>query len=95
MQARGLQAVAANSADTLFKMLSVDRFEVALVTSTQLLAPNGVALEGAERVGTALASSYSYHVLHRKHADLIPKFDAVLKAMKADGRFQKYLGGPT
>lgn len=94
VQARGWQAVAANSADSLIKMLAVDRFEVALITSTQLLPQNGLVLEGVERVGPTLASSYSYHVLHRRNADLVPRFDAVLKAMKADGRFVKYLSSP-
>lgn len=94
VQARGWQATAANSADTLFKMLAADRFEVALVTSTQLLPQNGLQLEGVERVGPMLTSSHSYHVLHRRNAELAPRFDAVLKAMKADGRFQKLLNAP-
>lgn len=91
LQARGLQAAAVNSADSLFKMLAVERFEIALVTSTQLLAQNGLMLEGAERVGPVLMSSPSYHVLHKRNADVIPKFDAVVRSMKSDGRFQKYL----
>lgn len=92
--ARGWQATAANSADALFKMLAADRFEVALVTSTQLLASNGALQEVAERLGPVLTSSYSYHVLHRRNAELAPRFDAILRAMKADGRFLKYFSSP-
>ncbi len=94
VQSRGLKAAAINSADSMFKMLAVERFEIALVTSTQLLPQNALILEGAERVGPVLASSFSYHVLHKKHAGLIPKFDASLRAMKADGRMAKYLSAP-
>jgi polar amino acid transport system substrate-binding protein len=91
LTARGWQATAANSADSLFKMLTVDRFEVALVTSTQLLAHSGLVPDNVERAGPVLSSSHSYHVLHRHNAELAPRIDAVLKAMKADGRLQRYL----
>lgn len=92
--ARGWQATAANSADSLLKMLAADRFEVALVTSTQLLTSNGALQEVAERLGPVLTSTYSYHVLHRRNAELAPRFDAILRAMKADGRFLKYFSSP-
>lgn len=91
LQGRGLQAAVANSADSLLKMLGVERFEIALITSTQLLPQNALSLDGLERVGPVLMSSYSYHVLHRKHMGLVPRFDAVLRAMKSDGRMAKYL----
>lgn len=88
---RGWQAAVANSADSLLKMVAAERFEIALITSTQLLPQNALPLDGLERVGPVLMSSYSYHVLNRKHVQLVPQFDAVLRAMKADGRMAKYL----
>lgn len=91
VQSRGWQASVVNSADSLTKMLAVDRFEIALITSTQLLPQNALSLDGLERVGPVLKSSYSYHVLNKKHAELVPRFDAVLRTMKADGRMAKYL----
>lgn len=45
----------------------------------------------SERAGPVLARSMSYHVLNKRHAGLIPKFDAVLKEMKSDGLLSKYL----
>ena len=33
----------------------------------------------------------SVHVLHRRHADLIPRLDAALKAMRKDGRLAALL----
>jgi len=90
---KGLTAYATNSADSLFKMLTMGRFEIALVTSTQLLSLDPTMLLEAERAGPILVSNFSYHVLHRKHVDLVPKFDGIVKAMKADGRLKKLLAG--
>lgn len=91
LQARGWQAAEANSVDSLFKMLALGRFDIALVTSTQLLPQNAALREGAERAGPVLMTSYSYHLLNRKHQDLVPRFDAVLRAMRADGRMARLL----
>ena len=80
------------SADTFYKKLMAKRFEIGLFTSTQLLSQRALLAQGAKRVGPVLMSRPSFHIFHQKHADLIPAFDAVLKRMKADNRYQKLLG---
>jgi ABC-type amino acid transport substrate-binding protein len=89
LQESGLQAQAANQAGSFYSMLSGGRFEIALVTSTQLLSQSQDQMANVERVGPVLMSRFSYHVFNKKHAELVPRFDAVLRAMKADGRSAK------
>lgn len=90
-QTEGLAIYQANSVESLYKMLAAGRFEVVLITSTQLRTQLQPLQQVAERTGPVLARSHSYHVLNRRHRDLIPKLDAVLKAMKRDGRMTRYL----
>ena len=87
----GLELSSSNSAESFYNMLLAGRFEVALITNTQLMTQEAAVNASAQRVGPVLMSSHSYHVLNRKHADLVPKLDAALKAMKADGRFASLL----
>ncbi|WP_018150352.1 substrate-binding periplasmic protein [Leeia oryzae] len=79
------------SADTFYKKLMANRFDIGLFTSTQLLTQRALLAQGARRVGPVLMSSPSFHILNQKHADLIPAFDAALKKMKMDGRYLKLL----
>lgn len=78
----------ANSVESLAKMLDAGRFDVALMPST-------AAAEQLKMVGTVAAprlnSVHAFHVLHKKNADLVSKFDAVLLAMKKDGRLARLL----
>lgn len=87
----GIRAYPANSAASFHKMLAAGRFDIALISSTQLQAQAEQINAIAERVGPVLAHSQSYHVLNKSHADLAPKLDAALKAMKADGRAAQLL----
>lgn len=81
----------ANSVESLYKMLEAGRFEVVLVTSTQLRTQAQRLQQVAEQASPVLARSHSYHVLNKNHLDLVPKLDAALKAMKQDGRMARYL----
>ena len=87
----GLQVIAANSVDALFAMLAAGRFDLVLITSTQLASQAQNYTEQIRRVGPLLGTSQSFHVLNRKHAELIPRFDAALKAMREDGRLARHL----
>jgi polar amino acid transport system substrate-binding protein len=87
----GLTVDLAPHPDSLLKKLELGRYEVALLTSSQWTAQSERINALAEPAGAALASSYSFHVLNKKHADLAPKFDAALRAMKADGRWARLL----
>lgn len=88
---QGLQVIAANSVDALFAMLAAGRFDLVLITNTQLASQAQNYTAQIRRVGPLLSTSQSFHVLNRKHAELIPRFDAVLKAMREDGRLARYL----
>ena len=86
--AKGLTAESVPDPASLLKMLEAGRLDIALIPSNILASFASVA-----QVGPKLMSVPSYHILNKKHAALAPKFDAILKAMKADGRFAKLLSG--
>jgi polar amino acid transport system substrate-binding protein len=94
IKAEGIVPEVAYTASSLYLMLEAGRFEIALITSTQIISKSDPIFVGAKRVGPVLASSNSFHVLNKKHTGLIPKFDAAVKAMKADGRLEKLLNTP-
>lgn len=89
VQGHGLQAQQAHSTQTLYAMLDAGRFDIALLTSSQLQSypPDSQF----RRVGPVLETSHAYHVLHRRHAALQPRFDAALRALKASGRAAQLL----
>lgn len=82
--------VKADSIDALAKMLDCGRVDVAIVSS---VLPSAAL----EKIGTLalpeLTSVLVFHVFNMKNASLIEKWDAVLKAMKADGRYKKHMSG--
>lgn len=85
----GLPAQVSNSTLTLYAMLEAGRFEIALLTSSQVqrFPPGGQF----RRVGPVLETRHAYHVLHRRHAALLPRFDAALRALKRSGRAEQLL----
>jgi ABC-type amino acid transport substrate-binding protein len=89
-----LEAQYSPSAASFYAMLVAERFEIALVTSIQVTSQAKELGEHAQRVGGPLATGYSFHVLHRKHAALMPRFDAALLAIKKSGRAEQLLAPP-
>jgi polar amino acid transport system substrate-binding protein len=87
----GLSVQTAPHPASFFKMLEAGRFDVALLTSTQLFSQQAMIDTVAIPAGPSLASAYSYHVLNVRHAALAPKLDAALRGMKADGRLSVLL----
>ncbi len=83
----GIKAEAVADFPTLVKMLENDRFDVALAA----VSGNPGLTAIAQSRPIKLASTHFLHVLNKKHADLVPKIDKVLKAMKADGRYEKLI----
>jgi polar amino acid transport system substrate-binding protein len=87
----GLSVQTAPHPASFFKMLEAGRFDVALLTSTQLFSQQAMIDTVAIPAGPSLASAYSYHVLNVRHAALAPRLDAALRGMKADGRLSVLL----
>jgi ABC-type amino acid transport substrate-binding protein len=83
-----LEVQLANSLDSLARMLAAGRFDVAIVPSSA----NRAALdEVGTLIAPKLARSEAFHLFHRKRADLVAPWDVIIKAMKADGRYQALL----
>jgi polar amino acid transport system substrate-binding protein len=74
-------------AGSLEKVLASGRVEVVLTTNNVVFADPTLAV-----VNPKVAEFPTIHVLNKKLAALVPRIDAVLKAMKADGRLAKLLG---
>lgn len=85
----GAEATPVNTNQQLYQMLTNDRFEVALTTSTLPVPPDLAG--GVTVLGAPVAVAKVVHVLGKKWSTYGPKLDAALKAMKADGRWAKLL----
>lgn len=86
-----VEATQANTMQSLFQMVAGDRFDIALTTST---APVAAFPEFAGNLTTLpqpLLTTRVVHIMNKKWADYIPKFDAAVKKMRADGRLTKLL----
>lgn len=77
--------------DALARLLASGRVDVAIISTasqnTEVRTVGTLALDN-------LAASETYHVLNRRHEGIIPTFDAALKELKRDGRYQRLLEGP-
>jgi polar amino acid transport system substrate-binding protein len=80
----GIAAEVVADFPSLVKMLENARVDIVLSVEP---APYPALAEVAAALENKLATASAFHVLNRKHAALVPRFDAVLKAMKADGRY--------
>ncbi|MGE4422052.1 MAG: substrate-binding periplasmic protein [Pseudodesulfovibrio sp.] len=92
----GLDHVVEGRWEQLFRMLYIDRLDVIIafdgIERTQAGRP------GAERLRVIRPARWRiplYHYLNRRHADLVPRIEAVLETMRADGETARLLsGGP-
>ncbi len=80
------QTTLTDTPESLAKMLDGARFEVGLIVSA-VAAP--LLASTCTVANPKLVSVLTFHVYNKKNAALVPKFDATIKAMKADGRYQK------
>ena len=74
--------------DQLAQMVAAGRVDVALLVTVN----NVSAIQQTGQISNAnLAMSETFHVLNISHAGLVPLFDAALRKMKLDGRYEKLL----
>lgn len=94
VQAMAVEASVANDIKGLLTMLSNDRFEVALLPHSYPLSAYPEYANTLITLQQPIITSKVVHVFNTKWADYVPKFDAVVKAMKADGRWAKLTTTP-
>ena len=72
----------------LFRMLALDRIDVALYSQlTGYAVLNDLGYEGIRHLEPALAEREMFLYLHARHADLAPLIADALRAMKRDGTY--------
>ena len=77
---------------SLFKMLNYDRVDVVIYVDMEGVGIiNELDIKGITILEPPLVSSEMFLYLHKKHALLVPKIAATLKAMKQDGSYQTVL----
>ncbi|MEK6664698.1 MAG: transporter substrate-binding domain-containing protein [Pseudomonadota bacterium] len=77
-------------AGQLFRMLERDRVDVALYErwlGAALVRQQGI--QGVRAIEPPLAKREMFIYLHKRHAALVPKLAAALKAIKAEGLYQR------
>jgi polar amino acid transport system substrate-binding protein len=89
----GLKHVVQGRWEQLFRMLYLDRLDVIIAFDGIERTQAGRA--GAERLQVIRPKRWRiplYHYLNRRHADLVPRIEAVLQAMRADGELARLRG---
>lgn len=86
---RRMDRIRATDYTQLFFMLAENRLDAVVAEYFEAL-PNTKShrLEGVVVLQPFLARKEMYHYLHKKHAHLVPRIDAVLCRMRADGRME-------
>jgi polar amino acid transport system substrate-binding protein len=84
------QVTTADDADQLFRLLDLDRIEVALYErSLGVALVKQQGLKGVRLLAPPLATREMFIYLHRRHAALAPQLAQALRAMKRDGYYQR------
>ena len=80
--------------DEVLNALVSDRADVGIVSWIDIrVAISEHGLEDDLRVSAPLHMSYLYHYLHERHANLVPRVDAVLARMAATGKVAEIRAG--
>jgi ABC-type amino acid transport substrate-binding protein len=87
----GTKAEKAHSVHSLFEMLIHDRFEVALNSSTTPLSMYPAYSGILVTLPQPIYSTKVVHVMNKRWADYVPRIDAAIRTMKADGRMAALL----
>jgi hypothetical protein len=87
----GLKAETMNDLASMEKFLSAGRADVGLFVWAGQPPKIDEVVPGLVVQDEPLFSAKTFHLFTKKYADLVPQWDATLKAMKADGRLQKLL----
>ena len=72
-------------------MAAGDRFDIALTTSTAPVSAFPEFAGGLTTLPQPLMTTRVVHIMNKKWADYIPKFDAAVRKMRADGHLAKLL----
>lgn len=87
-----IQIYYVNSFKTGLRMLKQGRIRALLTETGTLALYKGEGLgEGVRRSGT-LFSEKMYHVVNKKHVELVPRLAEVIRAMQSDGTMERLLG---
>lgn len=90
----GIEPTIANTTQQILQMVGAGRVDVALLTSSSPLSAFPEFASGLTQQSKPLAEAKTVHVMSAKLAAThAAKFDATVKAMKADGRWAKMLSG--
>lgn len=86
----GMTRQIVNDNSSLFKMVNVDRADIAILAlSNGLQSLKDLGLTDIKPLSPAIQSYPLYHYLHSKHKDLLPKVEAVLMELEKEGFIQK------
>jgi polar amino acid transport system substrate-binding protein len=84
------QIVTAEDTEQLFRQLQRDRIEIALYERWQGLSRiRHQGLTGVHALEPLLATREMFIYLHKRHAALVPKLAAALRAIKAEGLYDR------
>ena len=87
---KGMRRTMVQTNEQLFKMLSANRIDIAVVAHTNgLKTLKKTGIKGVKALKPAVQTYPLYHYLHKKNAQLIPKLDLVLKKMQQQGRIDE------
>ncbi|WP_394699837.1 substrate-binding periplasmic protein [uncultured Pseudodesulfovibrio sp.] len=85
----GEHSHAVSSYEKMLTLLKNGRMDVGLAEFFDILpALNKVGLGKVRMLCEPMVSNPMYHYLHKRHADLVPQIDAVLRDMAAEGRLK-------
>ena len=88
--AEAKDVIAADDAEQLFRLLQLDRIEVALyVRFMGLEQIRKLGIKDVRILDPPLYVRETFIYLHHRHADLVPPLAAALRAMKRDGTYQR------
>jgi polar amino acid transport system substrate-binding protein len=86
---RGENRHMVSSYEKMVDLLRNKRVEVGFAEYFDILPTlDKVGMDGMRMLGEPMAVNPMYHYLNRRHADLVPKIDAVLRDMAAEGRLK-------
>ncbi|MEZ7197949.1 substrate-binding periplasmic protein [Pseudodesulfovibrio karagichevae] len=88
----GLDHVVEGRWEQLFRMLYLDRLDV--IIAFDGIERTQAGRSGAERLRVIRPARWRiplYHYLNRRHADLVPRIQAVLETMRDDGEIERIL----
>jgi ABC-type amino acid transport substrate-binding protein len=91
VESNQLQSLSGTSNANLARMVASDRMDVLLVTSSASLPHSVDYGDLVVMQPKPLYAASAVHVFHKRWEDLVPRFDAAVRRMIADGRLAKLL----